>query len=491
MSLNRPSDRKGVYDFVSGEFGIELPGTAWTPGHSTPLDFVAEAFLGDGRDHAAWANRSGMKTLSASILAAMEFAFADGPLRARVLSGSEEQARNLYRYWERWCRTVLFDRVDGDPLRAVTRLKNGDLEILPASQKRVRGAKVQRLFRDEVDEIDADVLAASVGMLAGRDGAAARTIDTSTWHRTNGPMGRLVTSSADRGVRLHKWNIWEVLERCPEKRHDHGRNCERCGLGPVCLAKARQVHADPDRRLGLAAECCGVLAIDDAIRQFRRWSQPQWQAEAECIRPSVEGLVYPQFDRAVHVQPDLVWRDGLPTWRSVDWGLRNFVCLWIQTEPGGRVCVVDEYWAQDAMVYDNGRAVQQRTPPGRVEATFCDPSGRSVNDQTGRSNVDAFEALGLPCTYSLSRWAREVRNGINLIRSYLQPADGSRRLVIAGRCRQLIDAFESYRNRRVNGQYVDEPIKPQPCDHPMDALRYYFVNCWAPCRTETRRIGYS
>ena len=57
--------------------------------------------------------------------------------------------------------------------------------------------------------------------------------------------------------------------------------------------------------------------------------------------------------------------------------------------------------------------------------------------------------------------------------------------------RRWIEAFESYRNRQVNGQYIDEPVKPQPCDHPMDALRYYFVNCRGPYRAETRRIGYS
>ena len=127
----------------------------------------------------------------------------------------------------------------------------------------------------------------------------------------------------------------------------------------------------------------------------------------------------------------------------------------------------------------------------RVEATHCDPAGRNRNDQTGYSDVQVFEAMGIPCTYASSPWAREVRNGINLLRSYLQPAAGPPRLKVAASCTGLIDAFETYRSRQVNGQYVDEPVKPQPCDHAMDALRYFAVNRCAPSRTETRRMSYA
>ena len=160
-----PASREDIWLYVQQNLGVRLPHKAFTPGHSTPLDFVADALASPGADLAVWANRSGMKTLSASIVAAMEFAFSPGPLRARVLSGSEDQARHLYAYWAQWCRTMLADRVVQGPGRLLTQLGNGDLEILAASQKRVRGAKVQRLYRDEVDEIDPDVLAASVGIV--------------------------------------------------------------------------------------------------------------------------------------------------------------------------------------------------------------------------------------------------------------------------------------------------------------------------------------
>ena len=65
---------------------------------------------------------------------------------------------------------------------------------------------------------------------------------------------------------------------------------------------------------------------------------------------------------------------------------------------------------------------------------------------------------------------------IGMIRAALMPGSGEARLFIAGACKQTIRAFESYELRKVNQEYIDEPVKPQACDHPMDATRYYFVN---------------
>lgn len=487
---------------------VDLPCRPITPGHSTPLDFVLDAVNNPGRDMAVWANRGGMKTLCASVVAALEFATQPGPLASRVLAGSEDQARILYEYWHRWCKTTLLaGHIVGSPGTSMTTLSNGELEILPASQKQVRGPRVQRLFRDEVDEIDPDVYAASVGMLTSRSGVPARSIDTSTWHRAGGPMGKLVAEADRRGVRVHKWNIWEVLANCPRERHDDGRGCRTCRLARPCLEKAREALArttEPGRvapvdkeagdarlSLGIAAACGGTMSIDDAIRQFSQWSIEQWQAEAECRRPALAGLVYGGFDRCLHVRPGLQRRDDLPTWRAIDWGWQNFVCLWLQADKHGNVYVVDELHAGQATTAENARRVRAVDGERRIEATFCDPAGAGPSDQTGYSDVDVFASMGVRCTYATSPWARDVRNGINLVRAYLRPGGGPPRLFVSPRCRRTIECFESYRVRQVNGEYVDEPVKPQPADHAMDALRYFFVNHSPPTRTETRLLSYA
>ena len=65
-----PTARDDVWLFVQRNLGLRLPHKAFTPGHSTPLDFVADALAAPGADLAVWANRSGMKTLSAAAASA-------------------------------------------------------------------------------------------------------------------------------------------------------------------------------------------------------------------------------------------------------------------------------------------------------------------------------------------------------------------------------------------------------------------------------------
>jgi hypothetical protein len=464
-----------LWGFIKAHFGLGIPHRSFTPGHSTPLDFIAEAFFHPRQDIAVWANRSGIKTLGASILAAMEFLFTDG-IQGRVLSGSEDQARNLYGYWQNWCNGVLAGRLDDRRVnRLLTKVGRGRFEILAASQKRVRGPKVQRLYEDELDEIDEEIDAAAVGMIASADGIPGRTIYTSTWHRPDGLMARLVDGCDQRGVRLLRWNLWESIENCPPDRHEEGRGCRRCPLEPACVAKAREFHEDADWPVGIAAEACGLYRLDDVIKAYRKVSALTWDAEFLCKRPSAEGLIYPQFDERVHRcnRPPA----ELTIYRAIDWGHGVFVCLWIGEDKDGCAYLLDTYRAELGTVHQHAEYIKAHRLRDAAD-TFCDPAGRNRNDQTGRSNVEVFRRHGIRCSYSLSPKAREVRNGILLVRAALRPASGPPRFrYVPGETnRTFVRAMQSYRSRKVNGVWLDEPQDPQECEHVPDALRYYFVN---------------
>jgi len=462
MAYDRPpTDRRGLYGYICEHFGVRLPHRAFTAGHSTPLDFVRDCLLHPGDDIAAWSCRSGCKTLAASIVAAVEFAFNDG-LQARVLAGSEDQAGNLYRYWQQWCGGFLAGRVKGAVHRAGTEVGGGRFEILAASQKRVRGPKVHRLFEDELDEIDPEIDTAAAGMIASAPGLPGCTRYMSTWHRVDGLMGRLIAGIPGNGVRLHKWNVWETIGRCPRERHQDGRGCRTCPLGPACLAKAREVHHDPDWPVGIAAEALGVYAVDDVTKSYLKVGAATWTAEYGCGRPSAEGLVYPEFDELGHrcerSPPELTM------YRAIDWGFDCFVCLWLGVDKDDRVYLLDTYKARRATLPQHAEYIKGHRIKS-VRATYCDPAGRNTNDQTGKSDVEEFRRYGIDATYTLSPRAREVANGI----------------------RTFIRDIQDYRNRKVNDMYIDDPVEPQPAEHTMDALRYFFVNRMRP--REIRRIS--
>ena len=481
-----PLRRDELWGLVAGRFGIRLPHRAFTPGHSTPLDFLHDALRRPTADLAAWSCRSGCKTLTASLLTALSF-LRHGRLQARVLSGSEGQAQNLYAYWRRWCDGPLQGLLDEPPTASITRIAGGRLEVLAASHRRVRGPKVQLLLEDELDEIAPDIDIAAAGMIASRPRIPARTVYTSTWHRPDGAMARLVGSAVRGDIRLHRWNLWEAIAACPAERHENGRGCRGCRLGEPCLAAARRLHG-PAAPMGIAAAGTGLYAIDDVIKAYSRVGRSAWDAEYLCNRPSVEGLVYPEFDAAVHARP--APPEPVRLFRSIDWGYGVFVCLWIAEQPCGTATVLDTYMAEEGTLARHAEFIRSHRL-GDVEATFCDPAGRSRSDQTGLSNIQVFRRHGIACRYSLASSLRPVAAGVRLVRAALQPASGPPRLFYVptdANRRLFVTAMQSYRNRRVNGVWIEQPQDPQPHEHIPDALRYYFVNRARAC--DIQLVGY-
>jgi len=480
--VHKPTNNKELWAFIGAHFGVWLPFRAYSTGHSSPFGFVADAFFNPADDLAAWACRSGGKTLDASILARLAHIFTPA-LQGRVLSGSEDQAKNLYGYWGNWCGTVLPQQVTGAVNIKRTRINGGRFEILTASQKSVRGPKVQNLFIDELDEVDHELVEASAGMLASLEDRPARTCYMSTWHRLTGSMGKLVDGIPDNGVRLHRWNLWEAISQCPEERHEHGRNCQECPLGDDCLG-ARQLGVSSDmvpvnsgrhRLPGIAAEPFGIYDVRDAIKACQRVSRETWDAEYLCLRPSPQGLVYSSFDESKHGVDKAP--DDLEVYRAIDWGYNTFVCLWIGVDKRNNAFLLDTYESSTSKVSTNADYIKAHRLK-QIKGTFCDPAGRNKNDQTGRSDVDEFRRHEINCTFRLDRRSTEVANGIRLIRSFLNPAAGPPRfhIVRTPNNKYAIRALQSYVNRKVNGEYIDEPVKPQEHDHIPDALRYFFVN---------------
>lgn len=485
--MQKPRTNQELWGFIYAHFGIALPYRAYTPGHSSPFGFIADGFFNPGKDIAGWACRSGGKTLGSSILARLEFLFSVG-LQGRVLSGSADQAKNLYGYWNKWVSTIYPQQLHGAPLIAKTKINGGKLEILTASQKSVRGPKVQRLYIDELDEVDAELVEAASGMLATRPGKPARTIYTSTWHRVGGSMGKLMDTIPGNGVTRHLWNIWECISQCGEERHEYGRNCGECPLGTDCLAARSQRIRTVGRGdngtprdaqpVGIAAERHGIFAVEDAIKRYRTLSRATIDAEYLCKRPSPDGMVYPAFDPHKHCVDKAPER--LDVYRTIDWGYRTFVCLWIAKGKGvdAPVWLLDTYKAEDGTLKQHADYINTH-PIKNIKATFCDPAGRQHNDQTGRTNMAEMGGyLGVRIRCRVDRRSTDVANGIKLVTNYIDPASGPPKfhIVDTPANRATVKALQSYENMKVNGIYIDKVKDPQEFEHIPDALRYFFIN---------------
>ncbi len=465
----RPRSRATLRRFVRTVYGLDIPARAVCPGHAAPLDYLEQSFLHPGRDLVVWACRGGAKTRLGAIATHLDAVFRPG-CQTRILGGSLEQSEKMYAYLSAVWEGAAADALARPPTAKRTALANGSaVEVLTQSARAVRGLRVHRLRCDEVDEFSPEVWqAAQFVTQSGRDGhgepLAAQLEAFSTMHRPAGPMAALVDRAGGPGPRLLAWCLWEVIERCGPDR-----SCSRCPLWADCGGRARQA--------------AGYLAIDDAVAQCRRASRRAWETEMLCLRPSGEGLVFPEFDPAVHVAP-VRWDGALPLYRGLDFGYANpFVCLWVQVRgaeagaPRGRgpdlsgvqVRVLAEYVARERPIADHARAMADRDP-GPVARTYGDPAGWQRSDVTGTGPCHELGRLGIRVRTPRAG----VLEGIELIRRLLKPrpAGGGPGLVVDPSCTWLVRALGTYHWQEAPSGVRREVPAKDGADHPMDALRY-------------------
>jgi hypothetical protein len=241
---------------------------------------------------------------------------------------------------------------------------------------------------------------------------------------------------------------------------------------------------------------------------MQRSSRAAWESEMLCLRPSLENAVFADFDPMLHVKP-AEYNPNLPLYRAIDFGFINpFVCLWIQVDADGIVRVIDEYIRSRATIdahasaiinwmggtalpvlgYGRGlQSVGAGLAPARLFlnqhratsnqqpiVTYCDPAGSGVNDVNGSSAVRELRKLGINCRYRKS----SILEGIELIRRALRDGSGKTSLTISPRCAKLIESLRCY--HYPDTTIAELPYKDGLYDHPIDALRYFFVNRFGP-----------
>ncbi len=479
----RPGTKLDLKNYIKVFLGIDVPDRKICPEHSSPMDYLWHTFSSEfgvpcsaihSTQHSArstnsdcivWANRAGGKTELAAAATLLDCIFKPG-CQVRILGGSGEQSGRMYEYLVNFLYRGFEQFLAGPALKAKCEFVNGSaVEVLTQSATSVRGQHVHKLRCDELELFDDDVFAAAKFTTMSTNGITAAMELISTMHRPYGLMQKVVGSAPQLGTPIFKWCVWEVIEKCI------GRSCSQCPLWTDCAGKARNA--------------CGYLKIDDCITQMRRASRAGWEAEMLCRRPSLENVVFDQFDPTVHVKP-IDYDANLPLYRSLDFGFVNpFVCLWIQVDGAGVVRVIDEYVRSRATISVHAEVMKSRTPVAeeRVAATFCDPAGTGVNDVTGSSAVRELRALGIAVRYKRSG----ILEGIELIRRAICSGDGRSSLIISPKCQRLIEAMQCYHYPDSGIAPGELPLKDGLYDHPIDALRYFFINLNKPTKTTTRR----
>jgi hypothetical protein len=469
-----PRNKQDLKNYVKVFLGLDVPDVHICEGHNSPMDYLWHCYSEKApcndapanpknADAVIWACRGGGKTILAAAATLLDCVFKPA-CQVRILGGSYEQSARMYEYLIQFTTRAFTQHLRSLRSRKMLFANGSGVEVLTQSATSVRGTHVQKLRCDEVELFDKEVFAAAQFVTHSTAGAVAALEAISTMHQPFGLMHQLVAAASRNRVPLFKWCLWEVIERCTD------RNCSSCPLAADCAGRAKQAT--------------GYLKIDDAIAQQRRASRSSWQSEMLCEKPSLSNVVFAEFDPALHIA-SLDYDPLLLLYRALDFGFVNpFVCLWIQLDGSGAVRVIDEYVRSRATIDVNVEAVKARTPGAAVAATFCDPAGAGTSDITGTSTIRELRSLGIPTRYRRST----IGEGIELIRRHLHAGDGKTRLVISPRCQRLIEAMSCYHYPDIaSGGNREVPEKDGLYDHPIDALRYFFVNYTATRQTASRR----
>ncbi len=462
-----PRNRDDLRNYVKAFLGVNVPDVRICDDHCAPMDYLWHCYT-DGKvrgletadvsvnsDAIVWAGRGGGKTLLGAVATLLDCIFKPD-CQVRILAGSGDQAQRMYEYLVQYINAG-FSHLLAEPIRKnrCVFINGSGVEVLTQSSACVRGRHVHKLRCDEIELFEPEVFEAAKFITQSKDGIIGGMECLSTMHRPYGLMQKLVDAAEKKSSiinhhsSIYKWCMFESIEKCVD------RSCSRCELDKYCMGRAKNAG--------------GYLKIDDCITQMRRSSQAAFESEMLCRRPSLDNAVFAEFEPDIHVAA-VEYDANLPLYRAIDFGFVNpFVCLWIQVDGNTVVRVIDEYVRSRTTIDVHARAIIERTP-GSVAASFCDPAGAGVNDITGSSPAAVMRSLGVPL-----RWrASSILQGLELIRRALRRGDGASSLVISPRCGRLIEAMKCY---HYPDSAADElPLKDGIYDHPIDALRYFFVN---------------
>ena len=477
--------------------GLSVPRRPLCPEHDAPFDYLRHSYFEPASDLVVWAARGGGKTRLAALATLLDLLHKP-PASVRILGGSLEQSLKMWEYLlpdiERLAGDLLLARVR-ESSRRIRLATGAGAAVLTQSQRAVRGLRIQKLRCDEVELFEPRIWEAAqlttrsirTGQTPGastsrereravvsngeRDQTAplrsrlvtdiAGAVEAlSTLHVAGGLMSRIVEQAQGSGTRVLRWCLLEVLARCEPER-----SCATCPLWEECRGRAK-------------SECDGFISIDDAIRAKSRVSDQTWQAEMLCRRPSTRGRVFPAFDELVHLREYAGEAEAIVL--AIDFGFSApLAALWIAQMPDGLVHVIDEHIEAQKTISEHLKIIAGRPWP-RASRVYCDPAGAGQNAQTATSDVGLLRAAGYVVRYRASR----VSEGIEAIRHALRPASGEARLFIDPRCKGLVAALRGYRYPEGGGE---NPHKDGVHDHPIDALRYYFVNTCASDAVRVKR----
>lgn len=210
----------------------------------------------------------------------------------------------------------------------------------------------------------------------------------------------------------------------------------------------------------------------DYLNRLENLTGPRYLRLRKGIWAAAEGLVYPEFDRAVHVKPQSdfapIPADWFLFW-SVDFGIIHpFVATLWAIDPMGRLIRVREVYRTGKTVDENADAMLKICPLKRAHIAVCDHQlqERLILERMGFATIPADKSVtaGINEVKERLRVRADGLPGLIFLEDGLFERDPS--LVESKKPIQTLDEFDNYRWNESR----EMPVKEN--DDGLDTVRY-------------------
>ena len=370
---------------------------------------------------------------------------------------------------------------------------------------------------DEIDTVSGEGLKAFKeisGMLDSRPGKPALRVGISTRKTRYGLMNRQIENAAEEGRTVKKWTAFEFVQKCPDSRsgvdeitlwinqdrmetlteeqfakkdinkqkeytsHRAFNKCAKCPIFPICLTDAKnQTSTSPMLK---------SLEVD--LIQKVKAEGPDWAlAQLMNLKPSVEGIIFREFEEKVHVRTwNQMWftltgveypgecthdifvkkchESNIPCYAGIDWGFSSpNTVVYFFLDKRDNVYVV----RCDGMNYISGPTWIHHLKTKYHNMYRCQLYVPDVADQGA---IQEMQKAGLPVSNTDKG---EIKAGIQVIRKLMKvPGTLEPKLFLAKEfCTALVNEFTLYHYKLDSAGLITD-IPDTEHDHWIDAIRY-------------------
>lgn len=393
------------------------------------------------------------------------------------------------------------------------------LEVIPCTLKACNGPHVPLVVVDEIDTVSGEGLKAFKeisGMLDSKNGKRALRVGISTRKSRYGLMNQQIENAEEQDREIRRWTAFEFSERCSDERSGTkpteayylqddlevitvdqwklkekakqkeyikhtfpGEKCLTCPIAAICLGDAKnQTSKSPM-----------LKPLSEMIKKVRTEGADWALAQLMNLKPSVEGIIYREFDEKIHVKDwNFMWKHltgkdypndecthdafvakchelGLPCYAGVDWGWSNpSTVTYFFVDSRENVYIV----RTDGMTYYSDPAWIHHMKTKWHHMYRCQ---LYFPDQANQGAIEEMKKAGLPVSNNKKK--DDIMVGVQSVKKLLKtPGTQEPKLFMAKEtCQHIVNEFTLYHFKTdAAGLVTEDPERED--DHWLDGLRY-------------------